>query len=78
MTNRHLCLTEKLKCGDMASVYIHYDMDEAGNIVRKQISVPGRYTEKTVGDLLDEIAKRINAETIDEVDAATRLVGSGT
>jgi hypothetical protein len=68
--NRTLCITEKLKFGQMAAVYIHYDVTESGEIVRKQLSVPGKYTEKDVGQLLDEIAKRINADTIDETVTA--------
>jgi hypothetical protein len=69
--NRHLCITEKLKYGAMAAVYIHYDVTEAGDIVRKHLSVPGKYDQKEVGQLLDAIAARINAETIDETTPAT-------
>lgn len=62
MTNRLLCLTEKLKFGAMAAVYIHYDMTEDGAIVWRQISVPGKYRDKDVGNLLKAICERINSE----------------
>jgi hypothetical protein len=67
--NRHLCITEKLKFGNMAAVYIHYDVTPSGEIVRRHLSVPGKYTQKEMGDLLDAIAKRLNAETIDETES---------
>jgi hypothetical protein len=64
--NRTLCVTEKLKFGQMAAVYIHYDVTEGGEIVRKHLSVPGKYTQKDMGELLNAIAQRINAETFEE------------
>lgn len=67
--NRWVCLTEKLKFGSMAAVYIHYDLEPDGTIVRKQISVPGKYENKDFGILLDNIAKRVNAETLVETMA---------
>ncbi len=64
--NRWRCLTEKIKSGNMAPVYMHYDVDDGGTIVRKQISVPGKNSHTDFGTLLDTLAKRINAETIEE------------
>lgn len=66
-TGRYLCITEKLKFGNMAAVYIHYDLAEDGTIVRKQLSVPGKYHQKDIGDLLDAIAQRINADAVPEL-----------
>lgn len=62
--NRTICITEKLKCGNMSPVYFHFDVTPDGTIIRKQISIPGKHENKEVGMLLDEIAKRINSETM--------------
>ena len=70
---RHICVTERLKFGDMAAVYIHYDMTPDGQVVRRHISVPGKYRNKVVGDLLDAIAECVNAEDIDAVEAVAAI-----
>lgn len=67
---RHLCITEKLKFGGMAAVYMHYDATEDGRIVNKQMSVPGKYEQKDFGLLLAAIAERINSDIVPE-DPAT-------
>jgi hypothetical protein len=63
-SGRFVCITEKLKFGNMAAVYIHYDVTPDGTIVRKQLSVPGKYENKEIGELLDAIAERINSDAI--------------
>lgn len=63
-TGRYLCVTEKLKFGNMAAVYIHYDLTEDGTIVRRQLSVPGKYRNKDIGDLLNAICDKVNQEEL--------------
>lgn len=74
--NRTICITDKLKFGNMAAVYFHFDVDEAGNVVRRQMSVPGKYDNKELGALLDAIARRINADSINETSLMADAIGA--
>lgn len=61
MTNRTHTETEKIKVEGLAAVYIHTEYDRpGGEPIGHQISVPGRYQDTAIHELLTKIADRIN------------------